>query len=135
MRQTSLLKTHVGHYQLPISEPRGPATGLPDVSTSVTSLLRFFTIQSTERNGDAKAPNAANWNFMPSIAEVPSPRSPLCHHKNGGGERDRTDDLLLAKQALSQLSYTPVPEDRTAATTPAAAAAARPPCNGGPGRI
>ena len=26
---------------------------------------------------------------------------------NGGGERTRTDDLLLAKQALSQLSYTP----------------------------
>jgi hypothetical protein len=25
----------------------------------------------------------------------------------GGGGRDRTDDLLLAKQALSQLSYTP----------------------------
>src|ERR1700722_8444676 len=25
----------------------------------------------------------------------------------GGGERNRTDDLLLAKQALSQLSYTP----------------------------
>jgi hypothetical protein len=25
----------------------------------------------------------------------------------GGGERTRTDDLLLAKQALSQLSYTP----------------------------
>ena len=28
----------------------------------------------------------------------------------GGGERDRTDDLLLAKQALSQLSYTPGPD-------------------------
>ena len=27
--------------------------------------------------------------------------------RDGGGERDRTDDLLLAKQALSQLSYTP----------------------------
>jgi len=26
---------------------------------------------------------------------------------SGGGERNRTDDLLLAKQALSQLSYTP----------------------------
>ena len=25
----------------------------------------------------------------------------------GGGERDRTDDLLVANQALSQLSYTP----------------------------
>ncbi len=27
----------------------------------------------------------------------------------GGGKRDRTDDLLHAMQALSQLSYTPVP--------------------------
>jgi hypothetical protein len=26
---------------------------------------------------------------------------------DGGGERDRTDDLLLAKQVLSQLSYAP----------------------------
>ena len=26
----------------------------------------------------------------------------------GGGERVRTDDLLLARQALSQLSYTPL---------------------------
>ena len=26
---------------------------------------------------------------------------------NGGGDRDRTDDLMLAKHALSQLSYTP----------------------------
>jgi hypothetical protein len=28
-------------------------------------------------------------------------------HRFGGAERDRTDDLLLAKQALSQLSYSP----------------------------
>ena len=28
--------------------------------------------------------------------------------KVGGARRDRTDDLLLAKQALSQLSYGPV---------------------------
>ena len=27
---------------------------------------------------------------------------------SGGGERDRTDDLLVANQALSQLSYTPI---------------------------
>ena len=27
--------------------------------------------------------------------------------EDGGGERDRTDDPLLAKQVLSQLSYTP----------------------------
>ena len=37
---------------------------------------------------------------------------------HGGGERTRTDDLLLAKQALSRLSYTPRPEPgfRAAAT-------------------
>jgi hypothetical protein len=28
--------------------------------------------------------------------------------ETGGAERDRTDDLLLAKQALSQLSYGPI---------------------------
>ena len=28
-------------------------------------------------------------------------------HFHGGGERARTDDLLRAKQVLSQLSYTP----------------------------
>lgn len=28
--------------------------------------------------------------------------------KNGGGERDRTDDPLRARQVLSQLSYTPI---------------------------
>jgi hypothetical protein len=36
---------------------------------------------------------------------------------DGGAERDRTDDLLLAKQALSQLSYSPF-AFRTAATPP-----------------
>ena len=29
-------------------------------------------------------------------------------NKVGGARRDRTDDLLLAKQALSQLSYAPM---------------------------
>ncbi len=32
---------------------------------------------------------------------------------SGGARRDRTDDLLLAKQALSQLSYGPVRGQRT----------------------
>src|SRR5262249_37025678 len=40
-------------------------------------------------------------------------RSNACRAANrgsagGGGERVRTDDLLLARQALSQLSYTPL---------------------------
>ena len=36
-----------------------------------------------------------------------------CAAKVGGARRDRTDDLLLAKQALSQLSYGPVRGQRT----------------------
>ncbi len=33
---------------------------------------------------------------------------PLASGENGGADRDRTDDILLAKQALSQLSYSPL---------------------------
>ena len=33
---------------------------------------------------------------------------------NGGARRDRTDDILLAKQALSQLSYGPITETKPA---------------------
>lgn len=36
--------------------------------------------------------------------------SPEPQTVSGGGRRDRTDDLMLAKHALSQLSYAPVPE-------------------------
>jgi hypothetical protein len=34
-------------------------------------------------------------------------RPAVSHQRAGGARRDRTDDLLLAKQALSQLSYGP----------------------------
>jgi hypothetical protein len=44
-----------------------------------------------------------------SLAFPPKPWTPLfiLPRRFGGGERDRTDDPLLAKQVLSQLSYTP----------------------------
>jgi hypothetical protein len=39
---------------------------------------------------------------------VAADRSPIgIDRRSGGARRDRTDDLLLAKQALSQLSYGP----------------------------
>ena len=48
--------------------------------------------------------------------QAPQPNHDLKKHESfdshslfdGGGKRDRTDDLLHAMQALSQLSYTPV---------------------------
>ena len=46
----------------------------------------------------------------------------------GGARRDRTDDLLLAKQALSQLSYGPGPSADGAPDYPMQV-------RGGPGKI
>ena len=58
-------------------------------------------------------------------------------NKNGGAERDRTDDLMLAKHALSQLSYSPElcsgPSPEKGAVAHETAAIDRK--NGGPGKI
>ena len=43
----------------------------------------------------------------PASAQVRARRLDRQVFEDGGGERDRTDDPLLAKQVLSQLSYTP----------------------------
>ena len=43
--------------------------------------------------------------YKPLFARLALFRVPLSH---GGDNRDRTDDPLLAKQVLSQLSYTPI---------------------------
>ena len=48
---------------------------------------------------------------------------------DGGGERDRTDDPLLAKQVLSQLSYTPLKR------SPGSPLCPEPQSGNGPGRI
>src|SRR6187455_669928 len=49
----------------------------------------------------------------------------------GGANRDRTDDLLLAKQALSQLSYGPVSTSRPPSRR--SQEKIQPPSIGGPG--
>ena len=48
-------------------------------------------------------------NSVTGILPVPFNRDLGCSNlaEDGGGERDRTDDLKLAKLALSQLSYAP----------------------------
>ena len=49
------------------------------------------------------------WDFARASGELFGARvSRTWHPTSGGARRDRTDDLLLAKQALSQLSYGPV---------------------------
>src|ERR1044072_5983574 len=65
-----------------------------------------------------------------SPASQDMPASPSCDETRicflrtnliptGGARRDRTDDLLLAKQALSQLSYGPLPSGETHVGAPA----------------
>jgi hypothetical protein len=53
----------------------------------------------------------------PGTLRSPCPAAPRAARraKRGGARRDRTDDLMLAKHALSQLSYGPVPEDECSA--------------------
>jgi hypothetical protein len=46
------------------------------------------------------------------------PKQTIHSRTHGGGERDRTDDLLLAKQALSQLSYAPNSRPHVSAVPP-----------------
>jgi hypothetical protein len=56
--------------------------------------------------------------FPPAGRDAPSlPNTSINYYRiniclSGGGERIRTDDLLRARQALSQLSYTPGLETR-----------------------
>ena len=58
-----------------------------------------------------RAAQAAGEIVFPSGRAVPSTIKKIVkqsgHRRLGGGDRDRTDDLLLAKQVLSQLSYAP----------------------------
>jgi hypothetical protein len=48
--------------------------------------------------------------IIAKMAATPNKRSPsqkIEEVDNGGADRDRTDDLVIANDALSQLSYSP----------------------------
>ena len=54
------------------------------------------------------SPVAGPISVYPSVFALRASPDSLRKAKAGGAERDRTDDLKLAKLALSQLSYSPV---------------------------
>ena len=78
------------------------------------ALIRLTTTQRMKNISDAftgsvvKEPGAPR-RARPFMRKTETSRSmiPTSLAPVGGGERDRTDDLLVANQALSQLSYTP----------------------------
>ena len=49
--------------------------------------------------------------LQPSSLQWPAEPKPGERAKAGGADRDRTGDLMLAKHALSQLSYSPTSKD------------------------
>ena len=59
--------------------------------------------------GESPTNMASRQGFEPRPTVLETVMLPLtpARYKYGGGKRDRTDDPLLAKQVLSQLSYTP----------------------------
>jgi hypothetical protein len=56
---------------------------------------------------DRRDTNSSSWTKHWKRECIRSSRSTVAPLRLGGARRDRTDDLLLAKQALSQLSYGP----------------------------
>ena len=101
----------------------GSVLPAPGLSASVTSQLSLHPSINPRRGRPRQVAQSS-----PNVAQ-PRPTAGRCRwylsvqlrcacrpakfcFAGGGGERIRTDDLLLAKQALSRLSYTPVPEDR-----------------------
>ena len=84
---------HVDYYQIVKEQP----------------IVRMLEPEGAWRTAQATFGTA--FNVEPRLGiSTPLQRS------DGGGERDRTDDPLLAKQVLSQLSYTP---ETPASPTPA----------------
>ena len=61
-------------------------------------ISRFCTSRRSQKRSESRLAS-----LLPSLLCRPAVRQ-----DTGGANRDRTGDLLLAKQALSQLSYGPV---------------------------
>ena len=74
------------------------------VRSDVSRTIYFGSV-----TGPSSLFRATTW--QPSLRSGSPSRSWHQPAKAGGARRDRTDDLMLAKHALSQLSYGPVPED------------------------
>ncbi|KAF3945640.1 hypothetical protein CMV_028005 [Castanea mollissima] len=99
--------------------PHSEIPGSKLVRSSPRLIAAYHTARSTEPYGPHRSSAAANC-VPDSQARHPlsggSRNSERQVPKNGGARRDRTDDLMLAKHALSQLSYGPkgsAPADRT----------------------
>jgi hypothetical protein len=100
-------------YALPVLTKISPLQCIrtnPDTSPHAQDAvgLGLGKIYSVVKDRRSPIPNPDTGPFQ---AGPPSRGGAKKHlRRPGGADRDRTDDLRLAKPALSQLSYSPVPE-------------------------
>lgn len=98
----------IRHYQAFMA--KRPADLYPKAKPLNIRIIRtylLFTISYRTRNRRTKVQRLQTCFFHHMILLLQSAIQNLAK-KFGGGGRDRTDDPLLAKQVLSQLSYAPV---------------------------
>ena len=113
-----------------LRNPSEPPRKKPDAREAQKPLTTQFRSTLSNNNGPQR-PKAQTSGFLSSrderrrphlrrareiqfLPETPFPYCSrqtvprtVCRASNGGGGRNRTDDLMLAKHALSQLSYAP----------------------------
>jgi hypothetical protein len=100
---------------------------IPEIMNGSGELLRLIQTRidllftMSENTHDAAYPGSR---MRSDVSRTIWSRHSRASIPSGGARRDRTDDLMLAKHALSQLSYGPVPEDECSALDQ----------NGGPGK-
>jgi hypothetical protein len=76
------------------------------LSTNLYTNDFFTTSAPTRQSCGSRSPDR-NAVAEATILRIARSRRSLRDRASGGAGRDRTDDILLAKQALSQLSYGP----------------------------
>ncbi len=90
-----------------MSDKRRTEIGRRRTDRPLSALSAFLHARALWRSGETDKLHRKDRTGRPGLAPHPSSviRSPSSEH--GGARRDRTDDLMLAKHALSQLSYGP----------------------------
>ena len=98
-----------------IHSSRCRTTGLPEGKRRRThsrrrcaSWMDQWRIPIVRTKGSERPSRSDRPSLIAETMVVPSPGRWWCHRRDdGGARRDRTDDLMLAKHALSRLSYCP----------------------------
>ena len=109
------------HVLLRLSVPRHPPSTLSNLTIKCLDLMRsavpisfsdtvlaFFTYPYSIVK-DSRDREDRRCLQRETSLQTPRMLAMTCGAEDGGADRDRTDDPLLAKQVLSQLSYSPRP--------------------------